>query len=266
MSGEPEPKGKPFGNRLDGYVEVKDRIAMFYAAHPDGRLVTDEVRATDEPDGVPRVWVKALAYRTADDPHPGVGWSWMLLPGTTPYTRGSELENTETSAWGRAIGSLGIGIDKGIASRQEVMAKGGNEAAPDDSGERIKKVGPRTLTGKVARGSGRHSDLMPRMQPDGHLLGFRLELADGKAIPQVIATGPTGTALTLVLDELLGSEVTVTGEAVEVSAPGRKAYGRLYLDVIEGPFGRIPANIEAESIPLFSPEEEAAIDAALATA
>ena len=79
----------------------------------------------DEPDGTPRVWVKALAYRSPDDAHPGVGWSWMVLPGSTPYTRGSELENTETSAWGRAIGALGIGIDKSIASGDEVKSKEG---------------------------------------------------------------------------------------------------------------------------------------------
>jgi hypothetical protein len=107
------------GFALGDYVEVKDRIAMFYAAWPDGRLVTDRAEMWLEVDP-PRVVVKALAYRTADDPHPGVGWSWMQLPGSTSYTRGSELENTETSAWGRAIGSLGIGIGKSIASGDEV--------------------------------------------------------------------------------------------------------------------------------------------------
>src|SRR5262245_10982025 len=107
-----------YNDRLADYVEVKDRIALFYQQHPDGRLVTAEVRFPEPMDDMPRVAVKALAYRTADDPHPGVGWSWMVLPGMTPYTKGSELENTETSAWGRAIGALGIGIDKSIASAQ----------------------------------------------------------------------------------------------------------------------------------------------------
>src|SRR5689334_7084231 len=112
-------------DRLAGYTEVKDRIPLFYQQYPDGRLVTAEVRATSEPDGVPRVWVQALAYRSPDDPHPGVGWSWMVLPGSTNFTRGSELENTETSAWGRAIGSLNIGISSGFASKDEIDNKAG---------------------------------------------------------------------------------------------------------------------------------------------
>lgn len=108
---------------LGDYVEVKDRIARFYELFGQGRLVTKEVRATVEPDGVPRIWVQAAAYRSPEDPLPGIGWSWIELPGNTPYTKGSELENAETSAWGRAIGSLGILIDLSIASRNEIDNK-----------------------------------------------------------------------------------------------------------------------------------------------
>ena len=105
-----------YDDRLKDYVDVKERIRLFYAAHPDGRLVTGDVIGSNEPDGVPRIMVKAYAYRSPDDTLPGVGHSWLALPGTTPYTRGSEVENAETSAWGRAIAALGIGIDKSIAS------------------------------------------------------------------------------------------------------------------------------------------------------
>jgi hypothetical protein len=115
------PDKKEFA--LGDYIEVKDRIVRFYELFGAGRLVTEEVKATSEPDGKPRIWVKAAAYRTADDPKPGIGWSWLELPGATPYTRGSELENAETSAWGRAIGSLGILIDRSIASGNEVRSK-----------------------------------------------------------------------------------------------------------------------------------------------
>lgn len=108
---------------LGDYVEVKDRIRVFYEFYAGGRLVTEEVRATTEPDGKPRVWVKAAAYRTADDPHPGIGWSWLELPGITPYTKGSELENAETSAWGRAIAALGVLIDAHVGSANEARTK-----------------------------------------------------------------------------------------------------------------------------------------------
>jgi hypothetical protein len=50
--------------------------------------------------------------------------AWEIFPGRTPYTRGSELQNAETSAWGRAIIAVGAADAKrGIASRQEVEAR-----------------------------------------------------------------------------------------------------------------------------------------------
>jgi hypothetical protein len=98
----------------------------------------------DEPQFVEvegKKWVigRAYAYRTPDDPRPGIGTAWEIVPGTTPFTRGSEIQNLETSAWGRAIGALGIGIDASIATLDEVQqAKERSkvmhttEAIPDD--------------------------------------------------------------------------------------------------------------------------------------
>jgi hypothetical protein len=112
------------------YTEVKVRIQAFYAAHPDGRLVTTKIKVFEPDlfaDGQARVMVKAKAYRTPDDPLPGTGTSWMIIPGTTPYTKNSEVENCETSAWGRAIASIGIAIDQNIATSQEIRMKAGGE-------------------------------------------------------------------------------------------------------------------------------------------
>ena len=196
-----------YSDRLGGYVEVKDRIALFYEAHPDGRLVTEEVRWPDPADDAPRVAVKALAYRTADDPHPGVGWSWMPLPGTTPYTRGSELENTETSAWGRAIGSLGIGIDKSIASANEVRAKGGEVRAD------VERSDDGSLIGTVEVGDKASSDFMVRNTPDGPVLGFRLRGAKGGIL--VRCTGPLAVQLHTFKEAAIGQRVTCWGRVTE---------------------------------------------------
>ena len=40
--------------------------------------------------------------------------------GSTFINKTSYIENCETSAWGRALGNLGIGIDTSIASAEEV--------------------------------------------------------------------------------------------------------------------------------------------------
>lgn len=194
---------------LDGYVEVKDRIRLFYEAHPDGRLVTAEVRWPAEGDDVARIAVKALAYRTADDPHPGVGWSWMVLPGSTNFTRGSELENTETSAWGRAIGSLNIGIDKSIASANEVRAKGGEVRADVEKGD------DGSLIGTVEVGDRTSSDFLVRNTPDGPALGFRLRGAKGGIL--VETKGPLAVQLDRIKDAVVGQRVTVWGKVTSRS-------------------------------------------------
>jgi hypothetical protein len=123
---------------MAGYVEVKDRLKAFYARYPDGRIqseiipeltrlkevVHEIVQGERGPKhtrfGIGMVAVKAYAYRTPDDQRPATGMSGMLMPGTTPYTEGSELENAETSAWGRALANLDILNYAGIASRDEV--------------------------------------------------------------------------------------------------------------------------------------------------
>ncbi|HEY7821467.1 MAG TPA: hypothetical protein VIG24_01465, partial [Acidimicrobiia bacterium] len=64
----------------------------------------------------------ACAYRTPDDPAPGVGLAWEPVPGRTPYTRGSELMVAETSAWGRALAAIGIATNKSVASAEEVRS------------------------------------------------------------------------------------------------------------------------------------------------
>ena len=113
-----------YRDRLGDYVEVKDRIAEFFQRFPEGSLQSEVVELTDS-----RVTMKAIAYRTPDDPRPGIGHSYLNIPGSTPYTRGSEIENAETSAYGRALVAVGIAAGKSIASRDEIESKGGGEQA-----------------------------------------------------------------------------------------------------------------------------------------
>jgi hypothetical protein len=126
------------GYNLEGYIDVPSRIKLFLARHPEGSLQMDEPQFV-EVEGKKWVIGRAYAYRTPDDPRPGIGTAWEIVPGTTPFTRGSEIQNLETSAWGRAIGALGIGIDASIATLDEIQhAKERSkvmqttEAIPDD--------------------------------------------------------------------------------------------------------------------------------------
>lgn len=106
------------GFKMDDYVPVQERVDAFIKAYPQGSLQSEIVELTDN-----RVTVKALAYRTPDDPRPGIGHSSLGIPGATSFTKGSEIENAETSAWGRAIAALGFEVKRGIASAEEVRNK-----------------------------------------------------------------------------------------------------------------------------------------------
>src|SRR6476661_5567255 len=90
------------------YIPVNDRIAAFYEKYPEGSIQSEMVELSET-----RVVMRAYAYRTPDDPRPGVGYSSLEIPGRTPYTKGSEIENCETSAWGRAIAALGFQVKNG---------------------------------------------------------------------------------------------------------------------------------------------------------
>lgn len=127
---------------LENYTEVRDRVAEFYLRYPEGSLQF-EFNGTMEIGGQTIIWGRAYAYRTPDDIRPGVGTAWEFVPGKTPFTRGSELQNLETSAWGRAIGSLNIGMNgQGIATKEEVtLAKSRDPwSAPPDSPKKAEKA------------------------------------------------------------------------------------------------------------------------------
>lgn len=124
------------GFSLDDYIDVAERIKLFYEQHPDGRLTTENWEIVDTEAGK-FVFCHARAYRAADDELPGDGFAWEPFPGKTPYTRDSELMNAQTASWGRAIVATGILASKKIASRQEVQARqGGGHAQPVEAATR----------------------------------------------------------------------------------------------------------------------------------
>lgn len=110
---------------LKDYVDVAERLREFYEKHPQGRVITAIVEMSEK-----RVVVRAEVFREAEQAHPsGIGHSQLSIPGSTPYTRGAELENAETSAVGRALVMAGL-ASKRIASADEVAAKRTPSSAP----------------------------------------------------------------------------------------------------------------------------------------
>lgn len=122
----------------DSYNDVASRIGEFREKYPEGclqqvkyELLEVPIYTKDKESGVVsqtavRVYLAytAAAYRNADDMKPGIGTAWEPIPGPTPYTRDSEMQNAETAAWGRAIvACLAADTRKGVASADEVAAR-----------------------------------------------------------------------------------------------------------------------------------------------
>jgi hypothetical protein len=127
----------------EGYVDVAARIEEFYAKHPEGSLQMDPPEWV-EVNGEMFIMGRAHAYRNPQDPRPGIGTAWEPVPGRTPYTKGSEVMNLETSAWGRALAALGIATRNGIATAQEVSGAEGRRAEPGPSTGRSGAASGRT--------------------------------------------------------------------------------------------------------------------------
>jgi hypothetical protein len=118
---------------LNDYVDVAERIRIAKEIYPDFSLQSQYEIISVE--GQTWIVVKSYAYRSPQDDHPGVGHAWEIYPGKTPYTRGSELQNAETSSWGRSLAALGIEVRK-VASKQEVQsAKARQETVPPSERE-----------------------------------------------------------------------------------------------------------------------------------
>ena len=127
------------GFDLSQYATVEERLALFWAAHPDGRIATT---ATDL--GVSSWCVfRAEVYRHRDDQHPtatGYAYEEKTDRGVNAT---SHVENCETSAIGRALANWIYAAGK-RPSREE-MAKvermGGQPAPSAPQGEIRTNVG-----------------------------------------------------------------------------------------------------------------------------
>jgi hypothetical protein len=85
------------------YAPVAERLRLFWAAFPNGRITTRLVSRTEHD-----VVFEARVYRASDDTEPAAtGWA-AEREGDGDVNTVACLENTETSAVGRALANLGF--------------------------------------------------------------------------------------------------------------------------------------------------------------
>jgi hypothetical protein len=188
---------------LDGYVTVNERLKMALAKYPNLRVM-ELPFLVQEINGDTFLWCAVAVYPTPEH-QPTNGSVLEPMPGRTPYTRNSELMVGYTSALGRALGYLGFGIDKGIASNDEVAARIGTDRELNDAMPAVTraKVGSRAKTGAqkaaeaaLERGAGADSpeplesvlDAFPgssvkkRQEPTEKMIGFYKRLCRERSL------------------------------------------------------------------------------------
>ena len=97
------------------YVEVNERIRAFRTMpqFKNFRLVTSVIEINSD---------KAIMEAQVLDPEGNIvaNGHALELKNSGMVNKTSHIENCETSAWGRALGNLGIGVTTSIASAEEV--------------------------------------------------------------------------------------------------------------------------------------------------
>lgn len=107
-------KNDKTGKVIGDYVEVNQRVKGFRELYPKGLIETEILQMNN---GI--CVMKAKVY-DEDGTLLSIGHAYEKEDSSF-INKTSYLENCETSAVGRALGFLGIGIDSSIASKEEVI-------------------------------------------------------------------------------------------------------------------------------------------------
>ena len=98
------------------YVTVSERVKYFRGGQYEGWSITTEIISADENHAIIKASVLDQNNEVISTGHA------FELKQNTGINKTSHLENCETSAVGRALAFLGIGIDGGIASLDEIIS------------------------------------------------------------------------------------------------------------------------------------------------
>ena len=108
---------------LQNYVDVPTRLAEAYKRWPNLRIQETVNETVTMPDGSCFIRCTVSVWRDELDKLPAIATAAEPYPGKTPYTKNSEFMVGMTSALGRALGYMGCGVSKSIASRNEIEAR-----------------------------------------------------------------------------------------------------------------------------------------------
>lgn len=165
--------------RVKDYVDVAERIRLFYERYPEGSIQTELVRLDGD-----MVIFKAVVYRDREDPYPTTGWAYER-EGVGVVNKTSFIENCETSAIGRALSNLNFPRTREAQARsrdlpaseaqlEELRALASSEVIKDSIRERVLARIEQGLTARQAQDALAY---LRRLQREAGVEGGEDELA-----------------------------------------------------------------------------------------
>ncbi len=193
---------------LQDYTPVADRIELFYSRFAEGRITTKLLPRTQG-----EIVVKAYVYRRSEDTLPAATGLASERIGDGDVNMYACLENTETSAIGRALANLGFAASKKRPSREEmekVERARASVAYRAPLRALVREPQAKPLSQEVIASALQHDLLNLLSRPEA--LGFSITRAD--VIRKRIATTPR-----LPVDDSLRVEKAVRGWVLRHARP-----------------------------------------------
>lgn len=134
-----ELKSKAVDIKGKKYVLVSDRIQYFNANYPNGSITTELISKPEDD----MVVVKAAVIPDVDKPERKFSDYSQATWGEGYINKSSALENCSTSAVGRALAYMGIGIIDSVASLDEIRKSEMNKG--------LKPTPIKTLVASIAK-------------------------------------------------------------------------------------------------------------------
>ena len=175
------------------YVQVADRVAFFNENFPNGFIKTELLSKPEDKTIV----MRAIVCPDVKNPEREFISHAQEVIGDGYINKSSALENCDTSAVGRALGMLGIGIIEGIASADEIVKAQNRTTGLTTGTAQLDQFSPRNCPSCKKEHNGRYAkcldcwkegkDASPTTKnPSGGIVG-----ASGAAMEEV----PPGTTI-----------------------------------------------------------------------
>jgi|TARA_R110002012_G_scaffold318071_1_gene535586 hypothetical protein len=174
------------------YVEVKERIKYFRENFKDWSLTSEVIDLTED-----RCVIKAtISNEKGRVIASGIAYE---NKGSSYINKTSFIENCETSAWGRALANIGIGLDVAIASADEVL----NAKAQDKPKKpKIEKLSDAKFSAMVvAIGEGKGDTVRER------LCKYKISKKQQAKIDELLTDKKVENGVLSIIDELNSIEV-----------------------------------------------------------